>query len=330
MKVATIGLDIAKQVFQIHGADKAGRTVLRRRLRRKEVARFFSEQPPCLVGIEASGSAYYWARVLGAYTYNKRVNYIPPVAQHLMLLQTLNRGVSEERIAAALNVDVYAVRQKAKMLDGICDEVVGLLRDRKMSPELFQVLRKMKPAIQIATVELMILRNNLSVAFAKTRLALTPPDLLNVTSVLVKRGCYGTLKTRIAEDWAMLRGFRVRRIDRRLDANLFRNPTEPGIALAGLDRMPARRLLGGRGFEYVIDAGLGAMVTDYRNFRLNVFDSNANPSDHFADVEDGTAQVIHDLMQLPAYKQLVESSGDGGCGAAPQRLVAHARSTELK
>ena len=141
MKVATIGLDIAKQVFQIHGADKAGRTVLRRRLRRKEVARFFSEQPPCLVGIEASGSAYYWARVLGAYTYNKRVNYIPPVAQHLMLLQTLNRGVSEERIAAALNVDVYAVRQKAKMLDGICDEVVGLLRDRKMSPELFQVLK---------------------------------------------------------------------------------------------------------------------------------------------------------------------------------------------
>jgi hypothetical protein len=66
------------------------------------------------------------------------------------------------------------------MLDGICDEVVVLLRDRKMSPKLFQVLRKMEPAIQIATVELMILRNDLSVAFAKSRLALTPPDLLNV------------------------------------------------------------------------------------------------------------------------------------------------------
>jgi len=115
------------------------------------------------------------------YTYNKRVNYIPPVAQHLMLLQALNRGVSEERIASALNVDVYAVRQKAKMLEGICDEVVELLRDRKMSPELFQVLRKMKPAIQIATAELMIMRNDLSVSFAKTRLALTPPDLLNIS-----------------------------------------------------------------------------------------------------------------------------------------------------
>jgi ParB-like chromosome segregation protein Spo0J len=120
------------------------------------------------------------ATVEDGYTYNKRVNYIPPVAQHLMLLQALNRGVSEERIAAALNVDVNAVRQKAKMLDGICDEVVELLRDRKLSPEIFHVLRKMKPAIQIATAELMVLRNDLSVSFAKTRLALTPPDLLNI------------------------------------------------------------------------------------------------------------------------------------------------------
>jgi hypothetical protein len=136
------------------------------------------------------------------------------------------------------------------------------------------------------------------------------------TSVLVKRGSYGMLKTRMAEDWAMQRGFQVRRIDRRLDENLFRSPTEPGIALAGLDRMHARRLLGGRGFEYVIDAGLGATVADYRKFRLNVFDSASNPASHFADVEDETTQVIHDLMQLCAYKQLTEARGDGGCGAA--------------
>ena len=51
-----------------------------------------------------------------------------------------------------------------------------------MSPEFFQALRNMKLAIQIATVELMLLRNDLSVAFAKTRLALTPPDLLNIPS----------------------------------------------------------------------------------------------------------------------------------------------------
>lgn len=65
VKAATIGLDIAKQVFQVHGADRTGRGVLRRKLRRNEMVRFFSELPPCLIGIEASGSAHYWARVLG-------------------------------------------------------------------------------------------------------------------------------------------------------------------------------------------------------------------------------------------------------------------------
>lgn len=63
MKVATIGLDIAKQVFQVHGTDRNGRQVLRRKLRRSELVRFFSELEPCLVGIEASGSAHGWTRV---------------------------------------------------------------------------------------------------------------------------------------------------------------------------------------------------------------------------------------------------------------------------
>lgn len=72
-KATTIGLDIAKQVFQVHGVDKAGRGVLRRKLRRSEVVRFFSELSPCLVGIEASGSAHYWARVLGSLGHSVRL-----------------------------------------------------------------------------------------------------------------------------------------------------------------------------------------------------------------------------------------------------------------
>jgi transposase len=71
--IATIGLDIAKQVFQVHGADGSGRPVLRRKLRRGEVARFFSEIPPCLIGIEASGSAHYWARVIGGLGHTVRL-----------------------------------------------------------------------------------------------------------------------------------------------------------------------------------------------------------------------------------------------------------------
>jgi transposase len=73
MKATTIRLDIPKQVFQVHGADKAGRAELRRKLRRSEVVRFFSEQHSCLVGIEASGSANYWARVIGGLGHTVRL-----------------------------------------------------------------------------------------------------------------------------------------------------------------------------------------------------------------------------------------------------------------
>jgi hypothetical protein len=118
-----------------------------------------------------------------SYTYNKRVNHIPPVAQHFMLLEALKSGVAEERIAATLNVDVGAIRKRAQMLDGICPEVVEMLRDRKLSLEVFPVLRKMKPIGQIATVELMVLRNDYSVSFAKTRLAISPPALLSKRSI---------------------------------------------------------------------------------------------------------------------------------------------------
>lgn len=75
-------------------------------------------------------------------------------------------------------MDVNTIRNKTHMLDGICPEVVSVLRDRHLSPVVFTVLRKMKPAIQIATAELMSLRNDFTVSFAKTRLALTPPGLL--------------------------------------------------------------------------------------------------------------------------------------------------------
>jgi hypothetical protein len=140
------------------------------------------------------------------------------------------------------------------------------------------------------------------------------------TSILVERGRYGILKTRVAEEWATARGFQVRRIDRRLDDRLTRSHSEPGIAMAGLDRMPARRLLGHRGFEYVIDAGLGGTVFDYQKFRINVFDANGDPAEHFRGVEDQTGQVAKELMELPAYQELARTRGDSGCGAA---MLAH-------
>lgn len=63
-RISTIGIDIAKNVFQVHGIDATGQTVLCRRLRRTQVVAFFAELPPCLVGMEACGTAHYWARAL--------------------------------------------------------------------------------------------------------------------------------------------------------------------------------------------------------------------------------------------------------------------------
>jgi transposase len=63
-KISTIGLDLAKSVFQVHGLDSQGKVVVRRQLRRKEVLSFFAELPPCLVGMEACATGHYWGREL--------------------------------------------------------------------------------------------------------------------------------------------------------------------------------------------------------------------------------------------------------------------------
>jgi transposase len=60
MQVSTIGVDLAKNVFQVHGVDSAGKVVITRQLRRKQVIDFFSKIPPCLVGMEACGTAHHW------------------------------------------------------------------------------------------------------------------------------------------------------------------------------------------------------------------------------------------------------------------------------
>jgi hypothetical protein len=74
--ITTIGLDIAKSVFQVHGVDGAGQVVVRRQLKRRSVLAFFQKLPPCLVGIEACASAHHWSRELQALGHTVRL--MPP------------------------------------------------------------------------------------------------------------------------------------------------------------------------------------------------------------------------------------------------------------
>src|SRR5258706_14996033 len=74
--ITTIGLDIAKSVFQVHGVDAAGEVAIRRQLKRRYVLAFFEKLPPCLVGIEACATSHYWSRELQAL--GRTVRLMPP------------------------------------------------------------------------------------------------------------------------------------------------------------------------------------------------------------------------------------------------------------
>jgi transposase len=75
-EVITIGVDLAKNVFQVHGVDAAGKSVIRKQLRRRQVLPFFRKQPPCLIGMEACATSHYWAREIMALGHE--VKLMPP------------------------------------------------------------------------------------------------------------------------------------------------------------------------------------------------------------------------------------------------------------
>jgi transposase len=95
-EVSTIGLDIAKSVFQVHGVDAAGAVVIRKRVSRAKVLEYFGELPPCLVGIEACPSAHHWGRELQGLGHTVRL--IPPS----YVKAYLKRGKNDANDAAAI------------------------------------------------------------------------------------------------------------------------------------------------------------------------------------------------------------------------------------
>lgn len=99
-KITTIGLDLAKSVFQVHGADHDGGPVIRKKLRRGQVPDFFSKLPPCLVGMEACSSAHHWARELQALGHDVRL--IPPQYVRPFVKTNKNDAADAEAICEAV------------------------------------------------------------------------------------------------------------------------------------------------------------------------------------------------------------------------------------
>lgn len=109
-----------------------------------------------------------------AYTYNNRINRLAIIQEHRMILRAIERGVSEDRLAAALNVKLDHIRRKRRLLDGICPDAASLLEDRHISINTFDTLKKMGPERQVEAAELMIAMNKFSISYARTLLAGTP------------------------------------------------------------------------------------------------------------------------------------------------------------
>jgi transposase len=76
MHITTIGLDLGKTIFQVHGIDAEGNVLVQRSLRRSEVINFFGKLTPCIVGIEACATAHHWAREIGSFGHTVRL--MPP------------------------------------------------------------------------------------------------------------------------------------------------------------------------------------------------------------------------------------------------------------
>ena len=113
-----------------------------------------------------------------AFTYNHKINPLSAIQEHFMILEAIRQGVSEERIAKAISLDIVSIRRKRDLLDGICREAVQLLKEKRASTGAFREMRKVKPMRQIEMAELMLAANNFSASYAQCLLAATPQEQL--------------------------------------------------------------------------------------------------------------------------------------------------------
>ena len=142
-----------------------------------------------------------------AVTYNRQVNRLSPLQEHKMILKVIERGVPEERIAQALNVNVKTIRAKRDLLNGICPQVAALLKDKHCPINSFQALKKAKPLRQYEIAKTMVAIGDYTVAYARALVSASSPDqLVNPGKARVHRKVSSEEIEQIERELANLQG----------------------------------------------------------------------------------------------------------------------------
>jgi len=136
-------------------------------LRLKALQELGEKEVTCLVSTDVE-----------SFTYNKHVNRLSAIQEHRMIAKAVKRGVSEEKIAEALCVDVAQIVRKRNLVEGICPEAIDLLKDKIMSGSVFPLIRRMKPVRQVEVAGLMNDTGTYTYSYAKVLFAATPQDQL--------------------------------------------------------------------------------------------------------------------------------------------------------